>query len=202
MTSEPQSSDPFGVEINNGYTVIQPVYLEASGSAPQVHTIGELISVLQQSHPILDPSTTKAFVINLHEIHVWGSPGGVISLVPNELINTGTTNPLRKQLVDNGNGVTRPHLVYQYAEAEQTVGTYATTSDAKTFATTQATAGLNPAVLPIMYVKCTIRANSIINIAPAALSKAYKPTVKRELEDVDTMSKVKRVKEMTLPIMQ
>lgn len=198
-----QDTDPWEIALNK--EVEYTVYLEIPvNSETLVITVGYLITAMQAQQPIVRSGDT-IFNIRMIATKLWGVPGGSCMLVPYEIDNSTTTAEVRTNKYDVGDGVTRPTCDYSWPNADMTKLINGTASSTVGLMIAQCGTGTTVTSRGgLLYMKFAVHSNLAVTL-PIPSQMAYGVEdmynkCKRKHDEECKIIAVKRVKDMTLPI--
>lgn len=199
-----QNTDPWEIALNK--EIEYTVYFEVDVNDPTVVlTLANVITALQAQQPLIARGDAT-FNIRLISCKLWGVPGGDCLLTPYEITGSTTaTAEIRVTKYDVGDGVTRPTVDYSWTTADRSwllTGTNATLigillAQVGPGNSTNSRGGL-------LYVKLAMHSNTSPRLpVPAQLASGIEDMnnkCKRKFDEDCKKIAVKRVKDMTLPI--
>lgn len=201
-----QDTDPWEVTFNKPLE-ITVIFTSSTGAAAAIN-YGDLYTNLTGQQPMLD--VLKPLILHVKACKIWGTPGGACTLVTQRLINAANADDTVSYIekIDIGDGVRRPTCHFTWPASDQAYPVQVNSgSSSLQFIKTQFTAGNLTAVLPVIYVKVQVRSGDLVDIPVPTLFSIkscngdYKKASKRMLEEECKIDKIKRVKELTMPIL-
>lgn len=205
----PQQTDPFNIEVNKGYTCWSIAATIQQTNAHTDVTLGSVISGAIAVNTFLSGDATLTWAVHIHEIYLWGEPGGGCSWAPvdlHDVTSTSSGSGVRAQVLDIGDGVRRPYIKYVWPEADQTLVLTGNKASTLVIGAYSVGAGLIANARGQYYIKVTLRNAVVINFTPPAIMfNNDEKTKKRYQEDCnyeEKMVKVRKLKAVTPPVLQ
>lgn len=199
-----QNTDPWEITLNKEieFTAFFEIPVNAE---TVVLTLGNVITAIQAQQPMI-ARDNATFNVRLISCKLWGVPGGDCLLSGYELAGSTTaTSEKRSTKYDVGDGVTRPTVDYSWDTADRSW--LLTGTNQTLIGVLFAQVGPGNTVSSrggLLYVKCAVHSNTQV-VLPTPSQLAYgiedmNKKCKRKFDEERKIIAVKRVKDMTLPI--